>query len=123
MYSDKGKKNCKVHRLVAEAYIPNPDSLEQVNHKDENKKNNSINNLEWCNADYNNHYGSHSQKISDSLKGNTRATKRVLCVETGIIYESGMEAYRQTGISNVCISHVLNGKSKTAGGFHWRLAE
>lgn len=123
LYQNKSKKSCKVHRLVAEAYIPNSNNLEQVNHKDENKQNNCINNLEWCDAYYNNHYGSHSQKISLSLKGNTRASKKVLCVETGIIYESGMDAYRRTGISNVCISHALNGKSKTAGGFHWRYAD
>lgn len=123
LYGNGPRKSCKVHRLVAQAYIPNPNNWPHINHKNECKGSNHVNNLEWCNADYNNHYGTHSQKISDSLKSNTRASKKVLCIETGIVYESGMDAYRQTGISNVCISHAINGISKTAGGFHWRLVE
>ena len=51
-------KNYKIHRLVGKAFIPNPDNLPQINHKDENKHNNTINNLEWCDNWYNNHYGS-----------------------------------------------------------------
>ena len=47
LYKDKIRKNCLVHRLVAETFIPNPDNLPQVNHKDENKANNKIENLEW----------------------------------------------------------------------------
>lgn len=51
------KKNFLIHRLVANAFIPNPDNLQQVNHKDENKLNNCVDNLEWCNNSYNNTYG------------------------------------------------------------------
>ena len=58
LYNEKGKrKNYLVHRLVAKAFIPNPLSLPQVNHKDENKLNNHVDNLEWCTASYNLMYG------------------------------------------------------------------
>lgn len=58
LHKDGEHKNYYIHRLVAEAYIPNPDNLPQVNHKDENKENNSLQNLEWCTHEYNNNYGS-----------------------------------------------------------------
>ena len=61
----EGKKFPKfVHRLVAEAFIDNPDNLPQINHKDENPKNNRLDNLEWCDAKYNNNYGTKKERLS-----------------------------------------------------------
>ena len=58
-----------IHRLVAEAFIPNPNNFPQINHRDENPKNNIWTNLEWCTAKYNCNYGNHKINISKSKKG------------------------------------------------------
>lgn len=68
--------NHRVHRLVAKAFIPNPDNLLEINHKDENKTNNEASNLEWCNSSYNKNYGTRTEKFIHS-----RGTP-VKCVET-----------------------------------------
>ena len=69
-----------IHRLVAKAFIPNPLNLPQVNHKDENKLNNRVDNLEWCTAKYNSNYGSRNSKIGDKSRGHRltdEAKKRI----------------------------------------------
>ena len=111
--SKKGKiKSYRVHRLVAEAFIDNPDNLPEVNHKDENKLNNNIDNLEWCTRQYNNTYNNHNAKI------NAKKRKKVICVETKQIYNSITEAEILTGYTH--ISDVCLGTRNTAGGYHWK---
>lgn len=62
------RQHKKIHRLVAEAFIPNPTNLPEVNHKDENKHNNSVKNLEWCDSSYNKTYGNGRKSRSDGMK-------------------------------------------------------
>lgn len=68
--SENGKrKNHFVHRLVAMTFIPNPNNLPQVNHKDENKANNCVDNLEWCSRKYNMNYGTRNERASERMCG------------------------------------------------------
>ena len=74
LQNNSGRKPYRVHRLVAEAFIPNPNNLSEVNHKDENKQNNRIDNLEWCDAKYNVNYGSgHTRSCLSRRVCNTKA--------------------------------------------------
>lgn len=69
MLNNNGKpKNCTIHRLVAQAFIPNPNNYPQVNHKDENKQNNNAYNLEWCSRIYNINYNELSKRIKHKTK-------------------------------------------------------
>lgn len=118
------KETKKIHRLVMETYCPTEGMNDlQVNHLDENKENNCLSNLEWCDSKYNNNYGDHNKRSAASRKNDLNRSKKVRCIETGIIYESVHEAARQTGISNGNISQCCNGKRKSAGGFHWEFVE
>ena len=103
------------HRLVAKAFIPNPEKKQTVNHKDGNRLNNKASNLEWATYSENNLHSYRSNK-----RKNPRA-KSIYCAETGEVYVSSYDASRNTGISQACINRCVNGIFKTAGGKHWKL--
>ncbi len=112
LWKNGNRKPCLIHRLVAETFIPNPDNLPQVNHRDEDKTNNCVGNLEWCSAKYNMNYGTRQDENGTP----------VLCVETNTIYKSMGEAERSIGVRESGISQCCRGIYKTAGGFHWEYA-
>lgn len=122
-------KYFRVHRLVAQAFIPNPNNLPQVNHKDENCINNCVDNLEWCTQEYNNNYGTHNEKIRRTKykKYNGNTSKKVFQYDLKNnlinIFPSGKEVQRQLGFDQSTISACCLGKRKSYKGFIWRYKE
>lgn len=123
------RKHFSVHRLVAEAFLPNPDNLPVVNHKIddfEHRSDNRVENLEWCTVEYNNNYGTHNKKLSKSLKGKKhkkhKLKKQILCVETGEIFDTSQDVidimFNGKGNSSI-IRKNSRGKTKSAYGYHF----
>ena len=119
LYKDGKMTSKTLHRLVANAFIPNPDSLPCINHKDENPSNPSISNLEWCTLSYNVNYGNAIEKQKETFKRRNGNCKKVLCVETGEIFRSGREAAVFAGVTPQTVCHALRHKCrcKRAGGY------
>ena len=110
-----------IHRLVAKHFIPNPDNLPEVNHKDENPKNNAAYNLEWCTSKYNANYGTRNARC---YEGNRKYFKPVWQIDRATgkkikKWECIKDASRTLKIRDEQISRVCKGKNKSAGGFIW----
>lgn len=96
LYKDGLRRNKQVHRLVAEAFIPNPMHYPLINHKDEVKTNNVVDNIEWCDYSYNVTYNGNALRISESLKGKTPWNKgKTMSEEYRESVSNGMKKYYQ----------------------------
>lgn len=104
------RKKCRIHRLVAQAFIPNPDNLPMINHKDENKLNNRASNLEWCTNTYNTHYSTHEDL-------------RVYCFDLDEEFASASDAAVHLGICRTSIVKACRGQLQQAGGKLWCYAK
>ena len=130
---DNKVHQCTIHRLMALTFLPNPNNLPCINHKDEVKTNNHIDNLEWCTYKYNSNYGSAREKISTNktAEGWKRCreacvkarSKAIKCIETGVLYKSAREAQRILNLPNAHINDCCNGKRNIAGGYHWEFVD
>lgn len=150
---NKNRKQFKIHRLVAQAFIPNPDNLPQINHKDEDKANNSVENLEWCTAKYNVNYGTRGKRSGNKIKqristesefaarwrnqarinGAKTTSKKVLCVELDKIFNTLREAgdfIEKNNYKHVLIGYCCRGTLTSSGkpyttayGYHWKFLE
>lgn len=124
LYKDGEYKHLYVHRLVAQAFIPNPQGFELINHKDEDGTNNVVDNLEWCDRSYNATYGSAPKKISKAFKGReSEKRKPVLCygIDGSFMnwYPSVTAAAKDMRGNTSNIAAVCNGERKTAYGYVW----
>lgn len=108
------KSQPSVHRLVAMTFLPNPDNLPQVNHKDGNAGNNTVENLEWCTASQNCWHRNH---VLNKYVG--RAKKPVRCIETGEEFESMHHAAREMKCNQSCVYNVCKGKQSHTRGYHF----
>ena len=112
--SKNGKyKSYRIHKLVAEAFIPNPNNLPQVGHKDEIRNNNEIYNLYWTNQKDNNNYGLHNERSAKARE------KAIYCIELDKVFSSQKEAAKELNLSAGNICSCLKGRNNTCGGYHW----
>ena len=117
IYNSNGIKISHVHRLVAIAFIENPNMLPQVNHKDGNKKNNNVNNLEWCDNEYNQlHAIAHGLRKTENV---IQYDKKGNFIKE---WDNATSVKKALNIDNGHIGLCCKGIRKTAGGYIWKYA-
>nr|UVX78837.1 MAG: zinc-binding loop region of homing endonuclease [Bacteriophage sp.] len=129
LYKNRKIKTFKIHRLVAEAFISNPNNYPCVNHKDENKENNCIENIEWCNHKYNSNYGTVIErrvKNTDWKQIAEKQSKTVLQFKKdGDFVKEWLSTQEcgRNGFDSGAVSSCCNGKRKSHKGFIWKYKE
>ena len=109
-------KTFRVHRLVAEMFIPNLNNLSDINHIDEDRLNNHVSNLEWCTSSYNVNYGTRNKRVADKL------SKKVIGINKKEIKVIVLKSTRQGnkyGFNNSHISECCKGNRKSHKGYKW----
>lgn len=117
---NKKRKTHLIHRLVAETFLENPNNLPEVNHKDENKLNNRIDNLEWCNHEYNMHYGNCLKKVSEK-QHRKKINQYDLNGKFIKQWDSVSEIRKKLNVTN--IANCCLGRYKQSNGFIWRYVD
>lgn len=116
-------KRKTIHRLVASAFIPNPNNFPQVNHKDENSLNNNVNNLEWCDQKYNNAYGTCKERASKKLRFTLSNRRKVVLLDMDYklisLYDSISFAHDATGVPRTTIRGACVSKAPVYGTQRW----
>lgn len=121
LYADGKVYTRTVHRLVAQAFISNPNNLPTVNHINEDKTDNRVSNLEWASVADNDNHGTRNERMA-----NTKSRKPVERINTDgtiVTYKGVKDAWRKTGITRSCISLCCKNIRKTAGGYKWRYVD
>ena len=131
LYKDGERKTRHVHRLVLETFKANPDNKPHVNHLDENKENNNLNNLAWSTVAENNSWGTKNSRANETKRkngvfdklaknNNLNPPKKVLCITICKVYESAHEAARDLNLNNSAITQCCKGKYNRTKGYQFK---
>ncbi len=115
LVKDKKQKNFYVHRLVAETYLNNIENFTDVNHKDENKHNNCVNNLEWCTHYYNIKYS-----MTKIYKNAGKKQRKCVCIETGEVFKNPLEVANKLNVRYYRVTSCCRNQDNEIDGLHFK---